>query len=378
MPPRGSKTKTAAASAAATPAAAEKTLKTRTPLAKVLDISMSSARCAAHMKASLVPAEVEHELTEKRAAMKEAKAAEKTAEAEGLKAEIDEISEGVVRIGGDAPVAMAALTDYIVKSTLRFAMDQTKKEEHKMVEVAALHAGDPAALDVWPLICDLPAIASYDVAVETALKAERAVSNKAQKDAREAARKAKEAGGAGQEEKADAAVEDEDDEEHHGPSTTFHTYVDSATKVVKAEAGYDEMRVARRLREVLSDAVAEFVAIYSLVAKVNVLELLSVRTFNAHHLRAIVKMMYVAKFGGEDSPAMAAVLGHVDEKVDLYHKHLAAEKARKEAEMSPEKKAEREEKAAEALAAKKVHDIQHKTDKAKELAAEVKALKAEA
>lgn len=377
MPPRGSKTKTAAAA----PAAAEKALKTRTPLAKVLDISMSSARCAAHMKASLVPAEVEQALAEKRAAMKDAKAAEKTAQAEKLKEEIDEISEGVVRIGGDAPVAMAALTDYIVKSTLRFAMDQTLKEDHKMVEVAALHAGDKTALDVWPLIRDLPAIASYDAAVETALKAERAITNKAQKDAREAARKAKEDGdgagdgaGAGKEEK---AALDEDDEEHHGPSTTFHTYVDSATKVVKDEDGYDEMRVASRLREVLSDAVAEFVARYSLVAKVNVLELLSVRTFNAHHLLAIVKMMYVAKSGGEDA-AMAGVLGYVDEKVKLYHEHLAAEKSRKEAEMSPEKKAEREAKAAEAVAAKKVHDIQHKSDKAKELVAEVKALKAEA
>ena len=374
--------------AAATPAGAGEAKKKRNLMTEILDISISNARCQSHMKAALIPAETEVLLTEKRAALKATKGAAKAAgrsvdeddDVVSIKEEIDEITETVVRIGGDAPIAVAALCDFVVKSAMRYAMDQTLAAEHKIVEISALHSGDPASLDVWPLICNLPSITSYFPENEAALKAQRAAENKALKEAREAAKKVREASGAVEEvNKAPAEPDDDDDDEdHHGPSTTFHTYVDAATKVVKKEEAYSSMRVANRLREVLSQAVAELVARYSLVAKVVVLELLGVRTLNASHLQALVKSIYVSKLGVEDHPGMVAILAYVTEKVERYHAHLESEKARKWEEMDPAKKAELEAKKAAAAEAKRKRDAAAAKAKAIEMAQKAKALTAAA
>jgi len=374
---------TGKAAAAETPAAEAK--KKRNLMTEILDISISNARCQSHMKASLTPADTEALLTEKRAALKVAKEAAKAAgtaveddeTVASIKEELDEITEKVVRIGGDAPIAMAAMTDYVVKSAMRYAMDQTIAAEHKMVEISALHSGDPSTLDIWPLICNLPSITSYDPENEAALKAQRAAANKALKEAREAAKKAKEAGEVVEEVKKAAEDDDEDDDDHHGPTTTFHTYVDSATKAVKKEEAYAQMRVAHRLREVLSAAVAELVARYSLVAKVVVLDLLGVRTLNASHLQAIIKIAYVSKLGTDENAGMQALLDYVAEKVALYHAHLESEKTRKWEEMDPAKKAELEEKKAAAAEAKKVRDAATAKTKAIEMAQKAKALAAQ-
>jgi hypothetical protein len=379
--------KAAAPVAAAAPAGAAEAKKKRNLMTEILDISISNARCQSHMKAALTPAETEVLLTEKRAALKAAKEAAKAAgrsvdeddDVASIKEELDEITEKVVRIGGDAPIAVAALCDFVVKSAMRYAMDQTLAAEHKMVEISALHSGDPTSLDVWPLICNLPSITSYDPENEAALKAQRAAENKALKEAREAAKKAREAGEAVEEvKKAPAEPEDDDDEDHHGPSTTFHTYVDAATKAVKKGEAYSSMRVANRLREVLSQAVADLVARYSLVAKVVVLELLGVRTLNASHLQALVKSIYVSKLGVEDHPGMVAILAYVTEKVERYHAHLESEKARKWEEMDPAKKAELEAKKAAAAEAKKKRDAANAKAKAIEMAQKAKALAAAA
>lgn len=371
-------------SKAVAPTPASEAKKKRNLMTEILDISISNARCQSHMKASLTPADMEALLTEKRAALKAAKEAVKAAggdaEADAgvaaIKKDLDDTTEKVVRIGGDAPIAMAAMTDYVVKSAMRYAMDQTIAAEHKMVEIAAIHSGDPSTLDIWPLICNLSSITTYDPENEAALKAQRASANKALKEGREAAKKAKEAG-AGDADEAKVVAADDDDEDHHGPTTTFHTYVDSATKAVKKEDAYAQMRVAHRLREVLSAAVAELVARYSLVAKVSVLDLLGVRTLNASHLQAIIKIAYVSKLGTDDNAGMQAILDYVAEKVALYHAHLESEKDRKWEEMDPSKKVELEEKKVALSEAKKVRDAATAKAKAIEMAQKAKALAAQ-
>lgn len=393
MPPkRTAAAKKPAAKAAAAPmedpkapVPADADKKKRNLMTETLGISISNARCQSHMKASLISPEIEAQLTEKRAALKAAKEA---AKAEGrafdddddiasLKADIDEITEQVVRIGGDAPIAMAALADWVAKSCLRRAMDQTIAANHKMVEIAALHAGDLSTLDVYALIQDLPAIVTYDPENERTLREERAAANKAQKAAREAAKLAKEAGEPAAAKAEKEVAEDEEDEDAHGPSTTFHTYVDNATKKVKEDETYAAMRVSQRLREVVSDIVAEFVSRFSKVAKVSVLELLGVRTLNAGHLQALAKSIFVLKTGDEEDENMKAVLDYVAAKLKLYHDHLEAEKSRKWEEMDPTKKAELEAKKAAAADAKKKRDAENAKTKAIEMAKRAKELAAQ-
>ena len=359
--------------------------KKRNLMTEVLDISISNARCQSHMKAALTPPDTEEKIVKVRAALKAAKEAAKEAGRPAsedqsvcdLKQELEAATGSVVRIGGDSPIAIAAACDWIVRSTMTHAMDNTREADHKMVEISALHAGDPTSLDVWHLISELPSIKSYDPETESTLKSQRAAENKSQKEHREAAKKAREAG----ETSLEKTIPSDDEDDHDGPTTTFHTYVDAATKAVKQKPEYATMRVANRLREVLSQVVAEFVERYSKVAKVVILEVLCVRTLNANHLKAIIKSVYVAKTGVENDAGMVAIIEYMTEKVELYHAHLEAEKLRKWEEMDPAKKSEIEAKRASSEGEKvKAAAITAKTKavemahKAKSLAAEVKKL----
>ena len=359
--------------------------KKRNLMTETLDMSISNARCQSHMKASLIPTDIEIELTKKRAALKAAKEVAKAAGGNldnenivSLKREIDEITELVVRVGGDAPIAMAAITDVITKECLKHAMNQTIAAGQKMVDIGALHSGDLLTVSVWPLICDLDAVKNFNPEDEVIRRQERAAANKAQKAAREAAKKTRETGETVPA-LADAMASSkiDDSEDHYGPTTTFHTYVDNATKVVKQEAAYSMMRVSQRLREVISDIVAEFVARFSRVAKVNILELLGVRTLNAGHLKAIVKSVYVLKSGREDDNNMQAILDYITEKVKLYHGHLKAERTRKWENMDLAKKTELEAKKASDAEAKKKRRAENITKRAIEMAKLAKSLSAE-
>lgn len=389
MPPRNATPKAPATNGqAANGQADDAQKKKRTAMPAVLDISISSARCQSHMKATLTPAEVEVQLIEKRAALKVAKDAAKEADRAladdatvvALKKEIYAIGADVVRIGSDAPVAMATLADMVVKDVLEFAMDQTLAAEHKMVEVAAIHSGKPQNMKVWPVICNLPAISEYNPEHEAELRKERAAANKVQKLAREAKKAAKDGKEVTAEAKeaaeAVAAQKDApaDDDEQHGPATTFHTYVDNATKAVKADDKYKTMRVSHRLRDVVADLVAQLVSNLSLVAKVNVQDLLDVSTLKACHLQSTIKAIYVHAYGTEDNQGMKEVLAYIDEKVRRYKDHVQAEKQRRIDEMDPEKKAEIEAKKAEAAEAKKIRDAATAKEKAIKMAQHAKEL----
>lgn len=353
------------------------TKKKRHLMTETLTIDISNARCQSHMKAALTHTKTETLLAEKRAALKAAKAAAKAAgraipkdaDVASIKKELNSITSGLVRIGGDAPIIIASLCDLVVKSAMRYAIGQTLAAKHTMVEISALFSGDPTILDMWPLICDLPSITSYDPKYEIELKAQRAMKNKNLKASREAAKKSREAGAAAENVKKAAPDDDDDDDDDDEdrrivPTTTFHTYVASATKTVKKEEAFPLLRVSNRLREVLSQAVAELVARFTVVAKVAVLELLGVRTLNASHIKTLIKIIFVKQTGVEDSPAMVEILAYVSKKVASYHTHLEDEKIRKWGEMDPAKQKEILDKQAAVAEAKKKRNIIHAKAKA--------------
>lgn len=315
--------------------------KKRCLMTDILGIEISHARCQSHMKDILITAEESAQLAEKRKTLKDlkmnAKAAGRSIDDDPaintLKEEYRKITDRHVRIGGDAPIAMAALTNWIVRSCLLRAADRTKAAEQKIVDIGALHSEDLTTIDVWPLICDLPAITTYNPERENDLRQERAAHSKLQKAKREQAKKAKEGEGAA------PADDDESDDEGQNHTTNFYTYVDNVMKKIKEDPAY-KIRVSARIRVVLADLIAEFIARFSKVAKVNVLELLGVRTLTAEHIMAITKVAYVLKTGSEDSEEMQAILNYVGEKVSMYREHTQVEKARKWEEMDSAKKAE--------------------------------------
>jgi hypothetical protein len=367
LPPSKQKAKTPAAAAAAAAAAAPhqgEKKHTRNQLTDVLSIDIAPARVHSHIKNAVLPPAIEKQLTEKRELLKAAKAIAQQAgqpleETEGeplaaetagvlqLKEEIKQLSQQVVRIGGDAHIATAALCDWIAKNLLRHALGQTLAAEHKIAEIGALHSGGLESHPVWPLVCDLGALADYDPAQEEELRKARTAANKAQKQARTAAKRLREEGG---EEAANGVGPGGEDEAGGAPApgekggaapqaggtTTFHTYVDNATKGVKQEEPFEgKVRVSYRLREVISETVAEFVERFSQYAKVNVLELLDVRTLNAKHIVAMVRGAYILKLGADGPAAAAGVVDYVNDKLTLYGVHLENERRRKERKTQP-------------------------------------------
>jgi hypothetical protein len=225
-----------------------------------------------------------------------------------------------VRIGGDAHVAMATIVNLVAAVVLRHAMDETIKADRKMVDVAALHNGGLEHLPVWPLICRLPVLASYDPEAERLLKVDRAVAARGGKKGRDEAAKG------------DPAAEAEDAADPEGAKaespTTFNTYIDNVTKTVKAQEQYKQMRVSNRLREV-------------------VLNLLKVRTMTAAHLKEVARMTFAGYWGvstpsAEVEASLAFLLAEIDEKVDRHRQYSRAESSAKKGQAKGKESSEKE------------------------------------
>lgn len=315
--------------------------RTRVQLAHILGVDVSQARCATHLKQNLGDEAVEGEIKELRASLKKAK--EAGADLGPIKAQIGEKSKSLVRISGETPIAAAVIWDGAVKEILRHGMDQAIASERKIVDTSHLHDGAPSSLVHYPLFSKCEAWVSYDPDHEEELKKERAASNRAAKETREAKKNVAEEKGAKGAKVATKVAEDDGDEDNEPPTkTTFYTYVENALKTVKKEERYKSMRVSNRVREYLSELVAQGIARQALLARIIVQRVMGVRTMNADHVKAVVHVLMADE--GRTTDQINQVTGQIDEKLNLYHEHLTEEKVKKVAALDETKKTEIERK----------------------------------
>jgi hypothetical protein len=367
----------AIAAASAIAEAAESDKKKRRQIADVLELAISPARCQSHMKHHLTPPEVAAQLLEHRQVLKELKEQEKAGEdvAEEIaaqKAVIAEFNKNVMHLGGDAYVAMATVCDLTVKELLRFVMEETVTGGRKIVEVQYLHTENATNLVSWPLIRNLPAIVGYDPAAEEALKKARADENRAHKEARAAHKAAVEAG---LEEPAGKRARARDDyDEEDGVTTNFQTYIDHATKELKQEEAFSALRISNRVREYVSDLVVQLIERFTTLTQIVVLDVLAVRTLNAKHIKAVVRMLLTDE--GRAQSDIDEFLEAVDGKLAAHKEHLETEKTRKFENMTDEKRAELEEKQAAAEVARMEAKFANAKATAKARAEEAKKLQA--
>ena len=190
--------------------------RTRVQLAHILGVDVSQARCATHLKQNLGDEAVEGEIKELRASLKKAKDA--GADLGPIKAQIGEKSKSLVRISGETPIAAAVIWDGAVKEILRHGMDQAIASERKIVDTSHLHDGAPSLLVHYPLFSKCGAWVSYDPDHEEELKKERAASNKAAKETREAKKNVTEEKGAKGAKAAAKVAEDDGDEDNEPPT----------------------------------------------------------------------------------------------------------------------------------------------------------------
>jgi hypothetical protein len=369
--------------------------KSRVQLAHILDINISQARCATHLKHNLGDDTIEGEIKELRKLLKTAKDAGDAAKHAELKDQIAEKSKALVRISSATPIAAAVMMDNLVKEVIRAGMDQAIAGDRKIVEVVHLHENSPERLSYFPLYDKCPSWANYNSEHEDELKKVRAAANKVAKEAREAKKAAateegKKPAKTKAAPKAKPAADDDDDERSAGESTntktTFYTYVENALKTVKAEelpdgrgTPYSTMRVSNRVREYLSDLVAEAIARMANLARIIVQCVMHVRTMNSDHVKAVVHMLMAD--AGRTEEQIQAVTVQIDEKLTAYHDHLKSEKDKKSAALDDDQKAEikRKQLEAELNRKKKQADLAKKraieaAQKAKDLSAETSKL----
>jgi hypothetical protein len=349
--------------AAAVPAEEQDATKRRVQLSAVLGISISQARCATHLKQNLGDDAVEAEIKALRAALKAAKDA--GADLAPLKAQIAEKSKTLVRISSETPIAAAVTWDAAVKELLRHGMEQAIAGDRKIVDTAHLHAGNVAELTHYPLYNKCEGWTSYDPAHEEELRKDRAAANKAAKDAREAKKGAP------------AAEDDANDEDApDGTKTTFNTYVESALKTVKKDEAYAHMRVSNRVREYLSELVAQGLARLAQLARIIVQRVVGVRTMNSDHMKAVLHVLMADE--GRTPEQINSVAGQIDERLALYHGHLSSERAKKAAALDGPQRVEHERKQRELDHARKLRQADLATRRARDATEKARALTAEA
>ena len=308
--------------------------KTRIQLSSVLGINISQARCATHLRSNLLDETIEAEIKTLRATLK---SSEGTPENTLIKAQIADKLKLLVRISSETPIAVAVIWDGAVKELLRNGMDQAILNGRKIVEINYLHNISAVDAIYYPLYSNCVIWNQYDPAHEEDLKKERATLNKTAKDLREAKKLATaEVVSPGQIESA----QDDDESSEENTKTTFYTYVENALKTVKKDEPYKNMRVSNRVREYLSDLVAQGIARQALLARILVQRVMGVRTMNADHIKAVIHVLMADN--GKSDEQINVVTTQIDDKLELYHLHLSSEKAKKLLSFNDEQKNERE------------------------------------
>ena len=345
--------------------------KKRVQLAAVLGVSISQARCATHLKTNLGDEEVEAQIKGLRAEMKAAKAEGNEGRAAELKAQVETLSKTIVRISGETPIAVAVVMDELVKELIRHAMNMAIAGDRRMVEMVHVHDGEVGELLYFPIFSNTPTFKNYNPEQEEEIRLQKAAENKAAKEAREA----KKAAGEGKKAAKPAKPEDEDDGEEGHTKTTFFTYVENALKAVKQDEQYSKMRVGNRVRECLSQIVAEAILRLATLSRIVVQQVADVRTLNADHVEAVVSLLMAD--AGRTPEQFATVKACIAEKLAAYRLHVATEKEKKAAEIPATKKAELEHKKLESELARKRKQADYAKKRAQDALARANVLDAE-
>jgi len=362
-----------AAPVAAPPAVAEAevdTSKSRQQLSQILQINISQARCATHLKQNLGDNETEQKIKDIRNKLKTATDEKEVAE---LKASITQLSRLLVRISSETPIATAVVLDCMVKEQLIHGMTQANLKDRKIVEISHLHSGKSSDLIYYALIQNCKTYTGYNEEKEDALRQERGVLNKAAKEAR-LTKKAADGTEVVPEAAPAEGVAAEAVEDAESPKTTFFTYVENALKSLKKVEAYKTMRVSNRVREYLSDIVAETITMIAELSRIIVQDVVEVRTMNAGHVKAIVRILMT--YGGQKA-SQSIVTKQIDEKLEVYRSHLLVEKEKKNNNISEEAKQELKKKQTADELARKKKQMEMIRTRAVTSAQRVKTLQAE-
>lgn len=293
--------------------------KKRQQLTDVLGISISPARCAAHLKKNLANKEIDTEIHNLREKLK---VSVDDVENVKLKEEISILSQKVVRISSETSTVMAVICDGFVEDLLKHSINETLASNKKMVDVSYIMSGDHKKNLYYSIYHKLPTFVNYDSKVYEELRKKKIEDNKK-------AKKAKKEGEGSDNEVSPPVVPVADD-----GKTTFNTYIDAVLKNVKKDLQLAEnvkVRTSIEVRDFLSDMIIECIKRFVTLSKIFVQQIMGVRTMNSNHIKAIVHMFM--KDEGNTDEQIDLVINRINEKIELFQKHVVSEKANRWADL---------------------------------------------
>lgn len=353
-----------------TKAVMENDNKKRQQLTDVLNISISPARCAAHLKKNLVNKEIDTEIHNLREKLKVV-----TDESEkiSIKEEISALSQKVVRISSETSTVMAVICDGFVEDLLKHSINETLSSNKKMVDVNYIMSGDHKKNLYYSIYHKLPTFINYDSKVyEENRKRKLEENKKAKKNKKENELTETEVQPIESEQNITSTFSAEDTNDG---KTTFNTYIDAVLKNVKKDLQLAEnikIRTSIEVRDFLSDMIIECIKRFVTLSKIFVQQIMGVRTMNANHIKAIVHMFM--KDEGNTDEQIDIVINKINEKINLFQKHIVSEKANRLADLDEVSKQELLNKQAEKVKNRKKKDLQLAEKRALDAAERVKKL----
>lgn len=346
------------------PATTEADNKKRQQLTDILGISISPARCAAHLKKNLINKDIDTEIHTLR---EKFKASADENEKIKIKEEISVLSQKVIRISNETSTVMAVICDGFVEDLLKHSINETLTSNKKMVDVNYIMSGDHKKNLYYSIYHKLPSFINYDV------KAYEEGRKKKMEDAKKA-KKAKKEG----EVSSDTEVVTNTTQTSEDGKTTFNTYIDAVLKNVKKDLQLAEnikIRTSIEVRDFLSDMIIECIKRFVILSKIFVQQIIGVRTMNSNHIKAIVHMFM--KDEGNTDEQINTVINRINDKIDLFQKHIMSERANKLADLDDATKQEILNKQMEKNKNRKKKDLQLAEKRAAEAAERVKKLSEE-
>lgn len=339
--------------------------KKRQQLTDVLSISISPARCAAHLKKNLANKEVDNEIHNLREKLK---ASIDEVENTKLKEEISTLSQKVVRISSETSTVMAVICDGFVEDLLKHSINETLASNKKMVDVNYIMSGDHKKNLYYSIYHKLPTFINYDAKVYEENRKKKFEDNKK-------AKKAKKEGINVSDAEVPAVVNVPVVDDSNDGKTTFNTYIDAVLKNVKKDLQLAEnikIRTSIEVRDFLSDMIIECIKRFITLSKIFVQQIMGVRTMNSNHIKAIVHMFM--KDEGNTDEQINVVINRINEKIDLFQKHVVSERANRWADLDDVTKQDLLNKQVEKNKNRKKKDLQLAEKRALDAADRVKKL----
>lgn len=298
--------------------------KKRQQLTDILNISISPARCASHLKRNLSNKEIDSEIHNLR---EKFKTLDNDEEKMKLKEEISTLSQKVVRISSETATVMAVICDGFVEDLLKHSINETLASNKKMVDVNYIMSGDHKKNLYYSIYYKLPTFINYDAKIYEELRKKKLEDNKKAKKIKKDGENNEQTSDTDTTNNTTVVVQEDG-------KTTFNTYIDAVLKNVKKDLQLAEnikIRTSIEVRDFLSDMIIECIKRFVILSKIFVQQIMGVRTMNSNHIKAIVHMFM--KDEGNTDEQINTVINRINEKIDLFQKHIINEKNNKWADL---------------------------------------------